>query len=35
MKILKKPHARFEVSTVVMIEIEIICAMRPFSLVCW
>jgi hypothetical protein len=34
MKILKKPHSRFEVITVVMIKTEI-RAMRPFSLVYW
>jgi len=33
-KILKKPHAIFEVVTVVMKKTEI-CAMRPYSLVYW
>ena len=33
MKILKKPRAKFEVITVVLMKIQIVCAMRPFSLV--
>jgi len=34
MKILKKPHARFEVMAVVLMKIDL-CAIRPFSLVYW